>query len=434
MTSSGIMQSNRRILAEFQAALDHSLAVPTIDYIPEMQMDTHALETIERCADRILEEIGLRLEGDQMTLDVCRKTGFNVSGDIVRFNGEELRAIIRRAAPSVFTIRGRNPQLDTVVGSGWPAVLAPAYGPPNFIAADHTRRLAARRDYRKLVELAHDSLAITNTGHMLCVINDVPNEERPYEMALAHLECSDKPFFGPASCPDAIMKISWAVRQIYNRPAVNRTCNLLHLVNSTPPLSYKSLSLKCLRAAARSGEGVIVTSYMMLGATSPSTTAGTLAQGYAEVLVGLALAQIWRPGTPVILGLFGTPFHMAQMVPAFGDPVSSLIQLFTSALARRLGVPSRGDGGATSSKVDDAQAGYDGGRAMLYSLASGANLVLHSAGWLEHGRTTSYTKFKREADALATQLGLELRVPQPRHPIDQEAIRELRGRWSLHSP
>ncbi|PLL10183.1 trimethylamine--corrinoid methyltransferase [Tabrizicola sp. TH137] len=395
-------------------------------------MDSHTLETIEMCADRILEETGLRLEGDQKTLDVCRANGFNVTGDVVRFNGRKLRTIIQSAAPSVFTIRGRNPQHDTIVGSGRPPVVAPVYGPPNFIDTDNTRRLASSNNYRKLVELAHDSIAITNTGHMLCVLNDVPNEQRPYEMALAHLECSDKPFLGPASCPDSIKNVSWAVRQVYNRPDSASACNLLHLINSTPPLVYKSSSLKCLRAAARSGEGVIVTSYMMLGATSPSTTAGTLAQGYAEVLVGLALAQIWRPGTPVILGMFGTPFHMTQMVPAFGDPTSSLIQLYSSELARQLGIPSRGDGGSTSAKVDDAQAGYDGGRAILYALASGANFVLHSAGWLEHGRTSSYAKFKREADALSIHIGAKLEVPPPRQSLDQETIRELRRRWRLN--
>jgi trimethylamine--corrinoid protein Co-methyltransferase len=293
------------------------------------------------------------------------------------------------------------------------------------------RSMGGRDSYRRLVELAHTSMAISNTGHMICVMNDVPEGDRPYEMTLAHLTGSDKPFLGPVSSPEHLQNVSRSVREVYGRPIAATDCNLLHLINSTPPLCYKGNPLRCLRAAAFEGEGLIVTSYMMLGATGPVTAAGALAQGYAEVLVGLALSQLWRAGTPVVAGVFGTPFDMQQMVPSFGDPVTNLIQLYATALARRLGVPSRGDGGITSSKLDDAQAGYEGGRAMFYSRASGANFVLHSNGWLEQGRTTSFSKFRREADALAGTHAATPRQCDPPQEIDPQLVLELRARWNI---
>ena len=64
---------------------------------------------------------------------------------------------------------------------------------------------------------------------------------------------------------------------------------------------------------------------------------------------------------------------MQFMGPIFGTPESHLAQLAGCQLVRRLGVPCRGDGLVTSSKINDAQAGYEGASALGASLAGGAD-------------------------------------------------------------
>ena len=64
----------------------------------------------------------------------------------------------------------------------------------------------------------------------------------------------------------------------------------------------------------------------------------------------------------------------------------------------------KGDGGVTSAKTDDAQAGYEGAHATLSAILGGANLIMHSAGWLESGRCTDMQKFNRESAFLETIL------------------------------
>ena len=118
----------------------------------------------------------------------------------------------------------------------------------------------------------------------------------------------------------------------------------------------------------------------MMGATSPVTVAGAVAQGYAEVLLGLTLTQLYKPCVPVIFGLYGIPFSMSSMIPVFGHPNSALIQLICGQLARGLGIPFRADAGVTSSKIDDAQAGYEGGSTTSVAISANADFVLHTAG------------------------------------------------------
>lgn len=220
------------------------------------------------------------------------------------------------------------------------------------------------------------------------------------ELARAHLALSEKPMMGTVLSEGAL-------REVANAAGITNSqsgCRLLHLVNLTPPLVYQANPLRCLRASAEFGQASLVVSYMMVGATAPVTVAGALAQGLAEIMVGLALTQIYHPGSPVIGGIFATPFSMQFMGQIFGTPESHLAQLAGCQLVRRLGIPCRGDGLITSSKINDAQAGYEGASALGASLTGGADLILHAAGWLEFGRTVGIDKLKSDEAILNSQL------------------------------
>jgi len=400
---------------------------PSALYRTSLAANEADLAQIEAGADRILERVGIRFEGDPETLDKWRSIGAIVKDDRICLDGGRLREIIRASAPEKVTLRGRNPARDTVIGASERPVFAPVYGPPNLLLENGVRSSGSLEAYRRLVSMAHASPGLANTGHMICVLNEIPEAARPMEMALAHLTCSDKPFMGTIASPSAALQVIDAAVAAVGRQAKEGECDLLHLINSTPPLTYKENPLKCLRAIAKKRQGIMVTSYMMMGATSPVSVAGTLIQGYAEVLAGMALAQLWSPGTPMVMGLFAIPFDMQSMVPRFGDPASGLVQLYSVQLARRLGVPVRGDGGITSSKIDDVQAGYEGAFATSISALSGADMILHSAGWLEQGRCVSISKFEREARAISETYWPDAAPCEPPLPLDPKLEAELRA-------
>ena len=396
------------------------------NFLPELDFDG-----IEAGADSILAEVGLKFEGDHETLERWREFGAELDGERVRLDGAALRATIRASAPRTIRLRARCGARDRAIGAGCPAVFAPAYGSPNVRRMDGKRLPGSAALYRELVTLVHSCRSITNTGHMICVMNDVPEAERSMEMALAHLEMSDKAFMGTTASPVEAGRVIAAAELAIGRAPELGACDLLHLINSTPPLTYKENPLKCLREIAVRRQGLMVTSYMMMGATAPVTPGGALIQGYAEVLAGLALAQLWAPGAPVVMGLFGTPFSMSRMQPFFGDPVTQLIQLYAVGLARRLGVPVRGDGGVTSANSDDAQAGFEGARATWFADASGSDFILHAGGWLESGRCVSMGKLAREATAIYDhEYGREAESDAPHTEVDRALVDHIRGNWT----
>jgi trimethylamine--corrinoid protein Co-methyltransferase len=132
---------------------------------------------------------------------------------------------------------------------------------------------------------------------------------------------------------------------------------------------------------------------------APITIAGALAQQNAEALAGIALSQIVRPGAPAVYGGFTSNVDMKSGAPAFGTPEYTQAALAGGQLARRYGLPYRSSN-TTASNAPDAQAAYESEMSLWGALMGGCNFLLHGAGWLEGGLTSSYEKFILDVEML----------------------------------
>ena len=138
---------------------------------------------------------------------------------------------------------------------------------------------------------------------------------------------------------------------------------------------------------------MIVTPFLLMGAMSPVSIAATLAQQMAEAFSGIALTQLIRPGTPVIMGSFLSNIDMKTGSPQFGTPESAVGQYCIGQIARAYKVPFRAGGGLNASQLPDAQAAYESVMTLMPTFLAGANVVLHSAGWLEGGLVSCFEKY-----------------------------------------
>ncbi|MFQ5545539.1 MAG: trimethylamine methyltransferase family protein, partial [Acidiferrobacterales bacterium] len=127
---------------------------------------------IEDNTDRILAEIGVDLKDDPESLDVLAAAGGRVNAQRVKISGSVLREIITASAPNSFVQHARNPQRSILIGKGTP-VFAPVYGPPKVRDRDSRLKNGDVMSYQTFVRLAQAAPAIGNTGHMICVLNDV---------------------------------------------------------------------------------------------------------------------------------------------------------------------------------------------------------------------------------------------------------------------
>jgi trimethylamine--corrinoid protein Co-methyltransferase len=168
---------------------------------------------------------------------------------------------------------------------------------------------------------------------------------------------------------------------------------MISLLNCNSPLHWDDRMLDSMRVYAQANQPVLLTPFLIMGAMSPVAIPAALAQLMAEAFTCIALAQLVRPGCPVILGSFLTNANMQSGSTCMGTPESALGLFAIGQIARKYKLPFRSGGGFTSSQMVDAQAGYEALMTMMPTFLAGTNYVLHSAGWLESGLVSSFEKF-----------------------------------------
>jgi trimethylamine--corrinoid protein Co-methyltransferase len=362
-------------------------------------LDETALGRIEETADIILAEVGMEFRGDPEVLDLWRQAGARLEGERVRFEPGMLRELIQRSVPREFVQHARNPQRSVTFG-GDNMVFLPAYGSPFVFDIDQGRRYATIEDFRNFVKLAYATPYLHHSGGTLCEPVDLPVNKRHLEMVYSHLRFSDKPLMGSVTAAERAEDSVELCRLVFGREFVDQNCVLVNIINTNSPLVFDQTMLAALKVYARANQCAIVTPFILGGAMGPVTLAGAVAQVLAEGMTGIALTQLLRPGAPVVLGTFTSSMSLRSGAPTFGMPEPALGYLAVGQLARRLGVPLRGGGCLTTSKLPDAQAAQESADTLMPSVLAGINMVMHCAGWLEGGLAMGYEKFMLDVDHL----------------------------------
>ena len=367
--------------------------------IPAYQLlDEEGLSLIEENADTILEEVGIEYKYEP-ALKLFKAAGADIKGELVRFPRGMCRKIIQDSAPRVFEQKARNPLRSVKIG-GDSTVFAPVYGPPFVRDLDKGRRYAMIEDFRNFVKLTYMLPALHHSGGTVCEPTDLPVNKRHFDMVYSHMKYSDKPFMGSVTHPERAQDTVDMCKILFGEQFVDENTVVVNLINANSPMTFDETMLGASEVYARNNQASIVSPFILAGAMSPVTAAGTMAQILAEALTGMAFTQLVRPGSPVIFGTFASSISMQSGAPTFGTPEPSLVLNGCAALARRLGVPFRSGGSLCGSKVPDAQAAYESANTILPTVTAGVNFVLHAAGWLEGGLASSYEKLIMDADQL----------------------------------
>ena len=387
----------------------------------EMLSDEGA-EIIENNAETILEEIGIEFKDDPEALDILREHGADVQGQRVHFPRGLCREYCQKA-PSEFTQHARNPARSVEIG-GNKTVFAPVYGPPFIRDLDNERRYATIEDFRNMVKLIYMLPGLHHSGGTVCEPVDLSVPKRHLEMLYTHMKYSDKPFMGSVTAASRAQDTVDMAKVLFGDGFLDENNVLVSLINANSPMTWDDTMLGALKVYARHGQAVIISPFILAGAMSPVSVAGTLAQTLAEAMSGIAFAQMVRPGAPVIFGSFASSMSMQTGAPTFGTPEPALVLNGCAKLARRLGVPFRSGGSLTAAKTVDAQAAYESTHTIMPSVTSGVNFVLHSAGWMEGGLVSDFRKLLLDADQLTMMQRMVGGIDLSENGQAMDAIRE----------
>ena len=393
-------------------------ALPLTEVLSE-----EGLAIIERNAETLLQEVGIEFRDYPSALERFKDAGCDIKGERVRFPRGLARQLCS-TAPASYVQHARNAERNVLIG-GDATVFAPNYGSPFVHDLDKGRRYGTLEDFQNFVKLAYACPYIHHSGGTVCEPVDLPVNKRHLEMVYAHMRYSDKAFMGSVTHPQRAADTVAMCEILFGQNFLDEHTVCTSLINANSPLVWDSTMLGAAEVYANANQACIITPFILSGAMSPVTVAGTLTQVLAEVMAGVAFCQLARRGAPVIFGTFVSTLSMQSGAPTFGTPEAALAIYGAGQLARRMKLPFRTGGSLCASKLPDAQAAYESAQTLLPTLFAGANFVLHAAGWLEGGLSASYEKFVLDFDQLGAMAKLAKGVDLTENGQGMEAFHQV---------
>ena len=356
------------------------LRILTSDELYEVHLA--ALEILERIGVKVSEKKALRMLGEAGAhVDAKEK--------IARIPEYLVKEAVKKA-PSGFTLFGRDPKYKLKLedkrvyfGMGGQAT--------NVLDLETGKRRASTlKDFEDFCRLAD---ALENIHLQAAVVwpGDIQeNVAHAYQM-FAGFRNTTKPLegwnVGQATAMDTI-KMASVVRG--GEEELRKKPMLLGFHNPVSPLHHSEKLTEGFMVYTQYGQPVLIAPEAQAGATAPVTLAGLLAQQNAEVLSGVVIAELANPGAPVLYGTVSTIMDMKTGNLAYGAIEAGLINVATAQLAHYYGLPSRGTGSGTESKIPDIQAGFEKAMTLMMAALAGINFIYNAAGSLESTLTASY--------------------------------------------
>ena len=366
--------------------------IPWVDLLSDDQV-----QVIHDASMDVVEEVGVEFRCDD-ALALWRDAGAAVDGARVRLDREHLMALVG-TAPSSYTMVARDPTHTVTVGNG-KTIFTPSYGAPYVLGLDGTRRPGTLEDFKNFTKLNHLSPALHMSGGVVCEPMDVPVPKRHLYMTQNLLTYSSKPFMGAVTSKERAEDSLYMAGIVFGQDVVRDTTVMTCLANGNTPLVWDKTMLDSVRVFAAANQATLFSPFVLGGASTPASTVGAVIQVNIEALTGVAFSQLVRAGAPALYGQWVSTVSMKTGAPQAGTPEVCHMNLLTAQMARHYGLPSRCSGSCSSSKMVDAQAGYEAARNMYGVLMAGTNFVLSTTGYLESAMCQSYAKWVLDSEQL----------------------------------
>jgi trimethylamine--corrinoid protein Co-methyltransferase len=368
-------------------------------------ISNEAVERIHAAALKILAEVGVRCLAPAARA-LFRQAGALVDEADGRVRlGQEIVEAALETAPGEFTLTPRNGARAVTLG-GDRLTTAAVLGPPNCSDLIRGRRPGSLADYEELLKLTQ----VFNVVQM----NGWPVEPLDIEVRHRHLVATERmlsltdkvPYVfcqSPQRITDALTLCALArgetLEEFAARPGA------FSIINTNTPLTYDAPMATGVMEMARLGQPTLITPFVMAGGSTPATIASAMALTAAEILFGVVLSQLVRPGAPVVFGVASKNVDMRTGAPAYGMADMMVCTMIGGQLARRYGLPLRSSN-FSASNIPDFASGYESANAVFSALSAGVNLLMHAAGWVEGGLCTSYEKFVLDCEIVQSMAHL----------------------------
>ncbi|MFM2105928.1 MAG: hypothetical protein RL338_960 [Chloroflexota bacterium] len=381
-------------------------------------------ELIARIVDeakRILSEIGMEIRGPELRKRLLAAgLPTDPSGERVRFPPDVVERAIA-SAPSSFVLYDRDGAPHADLG-GDRVHFVP--GSSGLKVEDHRTgevRLASTADFVEYVRLADGLPNIAYLATAFSTNEDIePQVSDAWRLHCALLT-SRKPIVTGAFTEHGVGRMA-EMMALFRRDRADLAARPMSIftITATGNFRYSEDSCQNLLDCVEAGIPVEIVPVTLMGLIAPVSLVGAAVFHTADVLAGITMAQLVRPGAPVLFGGAPATFHMKVA----SSPMAAVEALALDAayveIGRSLGLPTQSYLALSDAKVLDAQAGAETFASALVAALAGVNSV-SGAGFLDFLLVFSLPKLVFDDEAC----GQALRFVRQTRPRDDLPTLEL---------
>ena len=331
------------------------------------------IEAIHTASLEVLEKTGVMMKNVN-ALGLLKEAGCRVNSEVVCIPSSLVEECLKKA-PSSIKLHTREGGSHLLVG-GDEVVYNPGSAAIYFIDRDKGDiRRALSRDLVQLVRLV-DALEHLHAQSTAIVPADVPDKISDLYRLYIVLKNSSKPVVTGAFTKEGLIDMKRMLETVvggYGELA--RAPRAIFDVCPSSPLMWSDITCQNLIDCARFSIPAEIVPAPQMGATSPVSVAGTLVQSNAEILSGIVISQLAKPGAPVIYGGSPAAFDMRFCTTRLGAIEAMIAACAGAEMGKHYGLPTHAYLGLSDSKVVDGQGGFESGLGVVLAALAGVNIV-----------------------------------------------------------
>ena len=378
-------------------------------------------------AKRIMSETGMEIRGEVLRnrlLDHGLKTDDNGR---VLFTPDVVDAAIA-STPKSFTLHDRDGNPYTEIG-GYNVHYVP--GSSGLKIQDHRTgetRLSNSTDFIEYARICDGLEHIAYLATAFSTNKDIESQVSDAWRLYMTLTTSRKPVVTGAFSEHGVLRMV-EMMQMFREDRADLIAKPMSIftITATGNFRYGEDSCQNLLDCVEAGVPIEIVPVTLMGLIAPVTLVGALVFHCVDVLTGLTMAQIVRPGAPILFGGAPATFHMKAASSPMAAIEAQHLNVAYVAIAKSLDLPTQAYMALSDSKFLDAQGGGETFSSALLAAIAGVNSV-SGPGMLDFVLTFSLPKLVFDNEVCGQSLHfvreLEIQGDLPTADLVADLMRE----------
>jgi len=336
--------------------------------------------------------VGMNIRGAEMKkrlLDHGLKA--DKSGERIFFPADVVEKAIADA-PSSFTLFDRDGEPYTEIG-GNNVHYVP--GSSGLKILDHRTGETRLSDSTDFIEYARICDGLENIAYLATAFStnkDIESQVSDAWRLYMTLTTSKKPVVSGAFSEHGVPRMA-DMLQMFRDDRADLIAKPMSIftITATGNFRYGEDSCQNMLDCVDAGIPIEIVPVTLMGLIAPVTLVGALVFHCVDVLTGITMAQIIRPGAPVLFGGAPATFHMKAASSPMAAIEAQHLNVAYVSIAKSLGLPTQAYMALSDGKTLDAQAGGETFSSALLAAIAGVNSV-SGPGMLDFVLTYSLPK------------------------------------------